>query len=31
MDKVKVVLPKKFDLVVGDIFQLFYRGVLYEA
>ena len=28
MDKVKVVLPKKFDLVVGDIFQLFYRGVI---
>lgn len=28
MDKVRVVLPKKYDLVVGDTFQLFYRGVI---
>lgn len=28
MDKVKLVLPQKFDLVVGDTFQLFYRGVI---
>ena len=25
-DKVRVVLPSSFDLVVGDTFQLFYRG-----
>ncbi len=28
MHKIKVVLPKKFDLVVGDTFQLFYRGII---
>ena len=28
MDKIRVVLPKKYDLVVGDTFQLFYRGVV---
>ncbi|MBR2880011.1 MAG: SGNH/GDSL hydrolase family protein [Oscillospiraceae bacterium] len=28
MDKIRVMLPKKFDLVVGDTFQLFYRGVI---
>lgn len=27
-DKIRVVLPKKFDLVVGDTFQLFYVGVV---
>ena len=25
---VRVVLPEAFDLVVGDVFQLFYRGVI---
>ena len=28
MDAIRVVLPKKNDLVVGDTFQLFYRGVV---
>lgn len=28
MDKIRVVLPRKYDLVVGDTFQLFYRGVV---
>ena len=27
-DHVRIVLPKKYDLVVGDTFQLFYRGVI---
>lgn len=27
-NKIRVVLPKKYDLVVGDTFQLFYRGVI---
>ena len=27
-ENVKVVLPRKYDLVVGDTFQLFYRGVI---
>ena len=28
MDKIRVVLPQKYDLVTGDTFQLFYRGVV---
>ncbi|MFA7636762.1 MAG: hypothetical protein WCX81_03260, partial [Monoglobales bacterium] len=28
MEKVNVVLPDKFSLVVGDTFQLFYRGII---
>lgn len=28
MEKVRVVLPISYDLVVGDTFQLFYRGVI---
>lgn len=28
MDEIRVILPKKYDLVVGDTFQLFYRGVV---
>jgi len=28
MEKIRVVLPEKYDLVVGDTFQLFYRGVV---
>jgi len=28
MATIRVVLPKKYDLVVGDTFQLFYRGVV---
>lgn len=28
MDKIRVVLPEKYDLVVGDTFQLFFRGVV---
>ena len=28
MDKVQVVLPTHYDLVVGDTFQLFYRGII---
>ncbi len=28
MEKINVVLPEKFDLVVGDTFQLFYTGVV---
>ena len=28
MDAIRVVLPKQYDLVVGDTFQLFYRGVV---
>lgn len=28
MNDVKLVLPEKFDLVKGDTFQLFYRGVV---
>ncbi len=31
MDYVKVVLPEKYDLVVGDTFQLFYRGIIEAA
>lgn len=27
-DKVRVVLPEKYDLVAGENFQLFYRGVI---
>ncbi len=27
-ENIRVVLPKKYDLVVGDTFQLFYRGVI---
>lgn len=27
-EKIKVVLPEKYDLVVGDTFQLFYKGVV---
>ena len=27
-DKIRVILPDKYDLVVGDTFQLFYRGVV---
>ncbi len=30
-DFVQVVLPKSYDLVVGDTFQLFYRGVIEAA
>ena len=28
MEKIRVILPQKYDLVVGDIFQLFFRGVV---
>ena len=28
MNMIRVVLPNKYDLVVGDTFQLFYRGVV---
>ena len=31
MHKVQVVLPSSFDLVVGDTFQLFYRGIIEAA
>ncbi len=31
MDYVKVVLPQKYDLVIGDTFQLFYRGIIEAA
>jgi len=27
-DKIRITLPKKYDLVVGDTFQLYYRGVV---
>jgi len=27
-EKIRVILPKKYDLVVGDTFQLYYRGVI---
>ena len=27
-NEIKVILPEKFDLVKGDLFQLFYRGVV---
>lgn len=27
-EKIRVILPEKYDLVVGDTFQLFYRGVI---
>lgn len=27
-NEIKVILPQKFDLVKGDLFQLFYRGVV---
>ena len=27
-NKVRVVMPNKYDLVVGDTFQLFYRGIV---
>lgn len=27
-EKINVVLPQKYDLVVGDTFQLFYRGIV---
>lgn len=30
-DFVQVVLPKKYDLVVGDTFQLFYKGIIEAA
>lgn len=30
-DFVRVVLPKHYDLVVGDTFQLFYRGIIEAA
>ena len=28
MDKIRVILPKRYNLVKGDTFQLFYRGVV---
>ena len=28
MDEIKVVLADKYDLVVGDTFQLYYRGII---
>lgn len=28
MENIRVVLPEKYDLVTGDTFQLFYRGVV---
>lgn len=28
MEKIRVVLPEKYNLVVGDMFQLFFRGVV---
>ena len=28
VEKLRIILPKKYDLVVGDTFQLFYRGVI---
>ena len=28
MENIRVVLPQKYDLVVGDTFQLFFRGVV---
>lgn len=28
MENIRVVLPEKYDLVVGDTFQLFFRGVV---
>ena len=27
-EKIRIVLPQKYDLVVGDTFQLYYRGVI---
>ena len=27
-ERIRIVLPRKYDLVVGDTFQLFYRGVI---
>jgi len=27
-NQIRIVLPKKYDLVVGDTFQLYYRGVI---
>lgn len=27
-DQIRIVLPQKYDLVVGDTFQLYYRGVI---
>lgn len=27
-EKIRVILPEKYDLVVGDTFQLFYKGVV---
>ena len=27
-EKIRVILAKKYDLVVGDTFQLFYRGIV---
>lgn len=27
-ERIRVILPEKYDLVVGDTFQLFYRGVI---
>ena len=27
-EKIRIMLPEKYDLVVGDTFQLFYRGVI---
>ena len=28
MESIRVVMPKQYDLVVGDTFQLFYRGII---
>ena len=27
-NKIRVILPDKYDLVVGDTFQLFYRSII---
>ena len=27
-EKIRVNIPKKYDLVVGDTFQLYYRGII---
>ncbi len=27
-NQIRIILPKKYDLVVGDTFQLYYRGVI---
>ncbi len=31
MNNINIVLPEKFDLVKGDTFQLFYRGIIEAA